>query len=240
MNESVNGVDIKAAAEADFQIQPLAEPDFNIRQLTEVDFERYFEQLLALKYQSIRASFGADAAEEQLRATCVLKLNEAREYLHAGRAFFWGAFAAGSASGVAGEDERGAGASEDERDDGASQDERGDGGATSEREARQLDSGQLIGFLWAYPGAYFNEKRMFVNGLAVRGEYQRRGVARALLAALQSYCAAQGIATIYLQVAPENIAAVEFYRSGGFEVERLQMALHLERAADGSEIAGKE
>jgi len=56
-------------------------------------------------------------------------------------------------------------------------------------------------------------KRMFVRGSA-RG----RGIARALLAAIDGAALARGIRTLQLETGPEHVAAIALYQASGFGV----------------------
>ncbi|MET3769756.1 putative acetyltransferase [Marisediminicola sp. UYEF4] len=56
-------------------------------------------------------------------------------------------------------------------------------------------------------------KRMFVHGSA-RG----RGIARALLAAIDRTALARGIRTLQLETGPEHVAAIALYLASGFAV----------------------
>lgn len=75
-----------------------------------------------------------------------------------------------------------------------------------------------------FGGILFDVRARVANvyTLHVRPEGRRRGLARALLAALESRAKAAGMRVAVLEVGVENAAAVGLYRSAGYvEVERL-------------------
>ena len=58
-----------------------------------------------------------------------------------------------------------------------------------------------------------------LESIAVAGEFQRRGVARELFAALAEALGRSGVGEIMLEVRAGNEAALRFYRSMGFVEE---------------------
>ena len=51
--------------------------------------------------------------------------------------------------------------------------------------------------------------------IEVAEAHRRRGAGRAMIDALQSICAAEGVAKMWVQTAPSNQAAAALYRSTG-------------------------
>lgn len=90
-----------------------------------------------------------------------------------------------------------------------------------------ISNNVMVGFLWAYPRTFFNQPRMFINGIAVIEEAVGTGVAKMLVNELKEYASNHGYHGIDLTVAPFNEKAVGFYRHLGFEDERIQMRLPL-------------
>lgn len=90
------------------------------------------------------------------------------------------------------------------------------------------EDGILVGFLWAYPREFLDEKRLFINGIAVSEQYEGTGIAKKMLSYLKNIGKATGYSAIDLMVAPFNHHAVDFYRAAGFEDERIQMVLKIE------------
>jgi aminoglycoside 3-N-acetyltransferase I len=56
---------------------------------------------------------------------------------------------------------------------------------------------------------------LFIYDLAVRPDRQRRGVGRALVAAIRQMAAAEGITTSFVAAADEDTHALSFYRAIG-------------------------
>ena len=86
---------------------------------------------------------------------------------------------------------------------------------------------RLIAFLWAYPRFFFNQPRMFINGICVEEAWEGHGVAKKLVHLLKNYAVEHGCAALDLTVAPFNEKAIGFYHHLGFADERIQMALPL-------------
>jgi putative acetyltransferase len=69
-------------------------------------------------------------------------------------------------------------------------------------------------------------------GMMVLPEFRGRGGGRALLMSVVEHARASGAHKLELQVWPDNVAAVELYKSAGFEVEGLRRSHY--RRRDGS------
>lgn len=65
---------------------------------------------------------------------------------------------------------------------------------------------------------------VLVHELVVADDARRRGVGRALMAAVEEYAARQGAADVRLQHYAMNRSAHDFYRALGYETELLTMA----------------
>lgn len=148
-------------------------------QLQAEQVQAYFEDLVRLKYRSVRHSFPENS--EGLEAYCREKLAELPNYINAGKALVLAA----------------------------------------------VEKGKIIGFLWAYPRVFLHEERLFINGIAVDGEYEGTGTAQQLLNHLENLARERNCTAIDLMVAPFNGRAVGFYRKHGFQDERIQMVLDL-------------
>ena len=90
-----------------------------------------------------------------------------------------------------------------------------------------LEEDVLIGFLWAYPRTFFNQPRMFVNGIAVLENFEGTVIAKALMSELVKYSKNADYQAIDLTAAPFNENAIGFYRYLGFNDERIQMVMPL-------------
>lgn len=79
------------------------------------------------------------------------------------------------------------------------------------------ESGEVIGGLTAYALALTRAEteELFIYDVAVRTDHQRRGVGRALWAALQAEASAAGIEVLFVPAETVDVHALEFYRALG-------------------------
>ena len=75
---------------------------------------------------------------------------------------------------------------------------------------------RVVGFISAVRMMWIGSSCMFVQCLAVRETYQRRGIGTKLLGFLESYAAEQGIAGIGLQSGVQRAGAHAFYARCGY------------------------
>lgn len=82
---------------------------------------------------------------------------------------------------------------------------------------------ELVGGLTAYelPMYQTDSSEILVYDLAVRPDYQRRGIAKQLLQHLKEYCSVSGIQVFFVLVHEEDEHAVEFYQATGGQGERV-------------------
>ncbi len=80
--------------------------------------------------------------------------------------------------------------------------------------ADELPVGMLYGVWLPTPNDAAGE--LLLHGIGVRTNWRRRGVGRALLAALGDWMQAHGVAVVWLLA--DNPEAVQFYRACGFVV----------------------
>ncbi|HMQ52726.1 MAG TPA: GNAT family N-acetyltransferase [Anaerolineae bacterium] len=80
-----------------------------------------------------------------------------------------------------------------------------------------LANEQVIGGLTAYvlPSVYFTSSEVYLYDLAVKPEWQRKGVGKQLLEALRHYCFEHGYREFFVQADLEDQHAVDFYRATG-------------------------
>lgn len=80
--------------------------------------------------------------------------------------------------------------------------------------------------LWADDASGFVTLRQLANGeariglLAVRPEYQRRGVGKILMAAAKQWCAGQGVSRLHVATQTGNLPALNLYLASGGKVTR--------------------
>ena len=80
---------------------------------------------------------------------------------------------------------------------------------------------KVVGGLSAYELVMFNRKEteMFLYEIGVEKDYQRHGIARALINALKTTCHEKSISEIFVATSLENEAAKNLYLSTGGEEE---------------------
>lgn len=81
--------------------------------------------------------------------------------------------------------------------------------------------GEIDGKIIATVMGGYEGHRGWVNYLAVDPEYQRRGFARQIMIAIERLLAETACPKINLQIRSTNLAAIEFYRRIGYNVEEI-------------------
>ncbi|WP_082493859.1 AAC(3)-I family aminoglycoside N-acetyltransferase [Massilia sp. Leaf139] len=99
-----------------------------------------------------------------------------------------------------------------------------------------FEDGQVTGALCAYELHKFEQERseIYIYDLAVAATHRRRGIATALIAALQDIAAARGAWVIFVQAdtAPEDAPAIALYSKLGVREDVLHFDIPVARAAD--------
>jgi aminoglycoside 3-N-acetyltransferase I len=80
-----------------------------------------------------------------------------------------------------------------------------------------LAGGQVVGGITAFilPLTRLEQRELFVYDIAVRVEWQRKGIGRALVKTLRQAAAAEGIAEGFVLADNEDTHALDFYRALG-------------------------
>lgn len=90
-------------------------------------------------------------------------------------------------------------------------------------------AGRPVGFVSAVEMRHPDrEPEMFVNELGVDEPWQRRGIARALLAALAAAARERGCAALWTATEPDNEAALATYRSAGARAEETAVMVEID------------
>jgi aminoglycoside 3-N-acetyltransferase I len=96
-----------------------------------------------------------------------------------------------------------------------------------------LDDGEVVGALCAYELHKFEQERseIYIYDLAVAATHRRRGIATALIGALQDIAAARGAWVIFVQAdtQPEDQAAIALYGKLGVREEVLHFDIPVTR-----------
>lgn len=81
----------------------------------------------------------------------------------------------------------------------------------------------VVGGLTAYalPLYYSEYTEIFIYDIAVKPDYQRKGIGKKLLSALKEYCREQGIGEMFVAAHEEDADAVAFYHATGGNAEKV-------------------
>ena len=98
-----------------------------------------------------------------------------------------------------------------------------------------ISENEVIGGLTAYelPMVHIDGSEMFLYDMAVRPEYQRMGVGRALVQSLKEYCAKHKIGTFFVMAHEEDVHALEFYHATGGKSEKVVNFVYETGKGDG-------
>lgn len=82
---------------------------------------------------------------------------------------------------------------------------------------------EIVGGLTAYelPMYYLNKSELFIYDIAVKKEFQRKGLGKQLLAAITVYCKENHIENMFVSANEEDEHALDFYRSTGGLAEKV-------------------
>lgn len=89
--------------------------------------------------------------------------------------------------------------------------------------------GGLAGGATAYvlPEFETEQSLVYIYDLAVKTEFQRRGIGGQLIAGIKEYCRQQGFTELFVQADEADDYAVDFYRkTGGEELKVAQFSYH--------------
>lgn len=80
-----------------------------------------------------------------------------------------------------------------------------------------VSDGKVVGGLTAHtlPSVYFESDEIYIYDLAVKAEYQRKGIGRTLVAELKHYCKNLGKKEVFVQADLADEHAIDFYRATG-------------------------
>jgi aminoglycoside 3-N-acetyltransferase I len=86
-----------------------------------------------------------------------------------------------------------------------------------------LAENEVVGGLTAYelPMYYSDSSEIFLYDLAVKPEYQRRGIGKELIQSLKAHCIRHGIKEFFVMAHAEDEHAIEFYRATGGKSENV-------------------
>ncbi len=82
---------------------------------------------------------------------------------------------------------------------------------------------EVVGGLTAYelPMYYSEGSELYIYDIAVKSEFQRKGVGKQILLSLKEYCRQNGIKEMFVEAHEEDKHAVDFYHSSGGQAEKV-------------------
>jgi aminoglycoside 3-N-acetyltransferase I len=88
-----------------------------------------------------------------------------------------------------------------------------------------LDGTKVIGGITAYelPMLSSAKPEIFIYDVAIRTEYQRKGIGRKLITALLALAKEKGVSEIFVAAHTEDTHALKFYQSLGGKAEKVNM-----------------
>ena len=86
----------------------------------------------------------------------------------------------------------------------------------------------VLGWIWCHSIQRLNEKRLHVANFAVSKASRKKGVGSLLIKAAEKFAKENIYCALDLLVTRDNISAVSFYQSHGYEVERYLLRKEIE------------
>ena len=86
-----------------------------------------------------------------------------------------------------------------------------------------LDEEKIVAYIWAYPHQFREERRMYINEITVKEEYQGKGIGKTLIGIIEKKAKEAGFPAVYLHAEANSAGAVRFYGSLGYNAERIQL-----------------
>ncbi len=86
-----------------------------------------------------------------------------------------------------------------------------------------MDNKEVVGGLTAYelPLYYSEKSEMYIYDIAIKPEFQRKGLGKKLLNALSKYCIQNNITEMFVEAHEEDTNAVNFYHNAGGQAEKV-------------------
>jgi ribosomal protein S18 acetylase RimI-like enzyme len=84
------------------------------------------------------------------------------------------------------------------------------------------ENNHLIGFLWGYRREFLHEKRIHIDHIIVYSLVRNKGIGTKLIHQLEAIAEKEGIQCIDLITSFSNENTIQFYKSKGFSLTRVQ------------------
>lgn len=81
---------------------------------------------------------------------------------------------------------------------------------------------KIIGYIWAYPHIFRDERRMYISECSVKEGYRNRGIGKSMMMLIEKRAKESGFPALYLHAEAGSPDAVQFYESIGYRKERIQ------------------
>lgn len=85
-----------------------------------------------------------------------------------------------------------------------------------------FEENEIIGYIWAYPHRFREERRMYINECSVKEGYQRKGIGKTMIALIEKRAKESGFTALYLHAEAGSRNAIHFYETIGYRKERIQ------------------
>ena len=92
-----------------------------------------------------------------------------------------------------------------------------------------FEGSEIIGYIWAYPHSFREEKRMYISECTVKEGYRNNGIGKAMISLVEQRAKESGFPAIYLHAEAGSMDAVRFYESAGYKKERIQFRKEIEQ-----------
>lgn len=92
-----------------------------------------------------------------------------------------------------------------------------------------IEEDNIIGYIWCYPKAYFDENRIYVNALIVKKDYRRKNIGQLLLKKAEERAKELKCDAIYLSAATFNDGAIRFYKRNEYKEERIELVKKIKK-----------
>jgi aminoglycoside 3-N-acetyltransferase I len=86
-----------------------------------------------------------------------------------------------------------------------------------------VSEGKIVGGLMAYSlMQYYSESSLvYIYDLAIKKEFQRKGIGRKLISGITDYCKEFGVEEVFVQADEADTHALDFYQSTGARSEKV-------------------
>lgn len=88
---------------------------------------------------------------------------------------------------------------------------------------------ELASFIWCYERSFGGTKRLHISYFIVDEKYRGQGLSKDLLKFSQEEARKLNIQLIDLNVEPDNETAIKVYKKSGFNTEKLQLVMEINK-----------